>query len=79
FIPLALPLLAKHACILTQLTTKAADIAFPAWSPAHQQAFQAIKDLVVSPACLTSIGHDNPGENCIFVTTDTSEFCTGAL
>ncbi|KAG1792512.1 uncharacterized protein HD556DRAFT_1198969, partial [Suillus plorans] len=63
-----LPSLADYARILTQLTMKAAD-----------HAFQAIKDLVTSPQCLTTIDHDNLGNNKIFVMCDTSDFQTGAV
>ena len=47
--------------------------------PDHQGAFQAIKDLVVSPRCLTTIDHDNPGNNQIFLTCDASDYRTGAV
>jgi hypothetical protein len=74
-----LPDVAKHTCVLTALTTKAADLKFPAWTESHAQAFQSIKDLVVSPQCLTTIDHDNPGDNHIFVTCDASDYATGAV
>lgn len=73
-----LPKLADYTCILTPLTTKEAWKDFPTWSPEHQSAFEAIKALVVSADCLTTIDHENPGENKIFVTCDASDWRTGA-
>lgn len=74
-----LPALADHARILTPLTTKTADLDFPIWTRAHASAFQGIKDLVTSPQCLTTIDHDNPGNNKIFLTCDASDYRTGAV
>jgi Reverse transcriptase (RNA-dependent DNA polymerase)/RNase H-like domain found in reverse transcriptase len=74
-----LPLLADHMSILTPLTHKTADIEFPVWNTAHQTAFDAIKSLIVSRDCLTSIDHDQMGENRIFVTCDASDRWTGAV
>jgi YD repeat-containing protein len=45
----------------------------------HQNAFEAIKALVVSRECLTMIDHTNPGDNKIFVTCDASDRRTGAV
>jgi hypothetical protein len=73
-----LPKLADHTMILTPLTTKEAQRKFPDWTTTHQQAFEAIKGLVVSRECLTVIDHDNPGINKIFVTCDASNWHTGA-
>lgn len=74
-----LPNLAEHTRILNALTTKDADKHFPPWTQEHQVAFQAIKDLVVSPHCLVTIDHDNPGNNHVFLTCDASDFRTGAI
>ena len=74
-----LPALADHTRILTPLTTKAAELEFPLWNEKHAVAFQGIKDLVMSPQCLTTIDHDNPGNNKIFLTCDTSDYRTGAV
>lgn len=74
-----LPDLAEHTRVLTPLTTKEADLAFPSWTSTHQRAFQGIKDLVVGRKCLTTIDHENPGENLIFVTTDASDWRVGAV
>lgn len=74
-----LPRLASLTAVLTPLTNKAAGKDPVAWTDRHQEAFDAIKDLVVSRECLTVIDHDNPGENRIFVTTDASDLGTGAV
>ncbi|KAI0038732.1 hypothetical protein FA95DRAFT_1457852, partial [Auriscalpium vulgare] len=52
---------------------------WPEWLPCHQVAFEHVKALVLSPECLTTIDHQNPGENTIWVTTYTSDFCTGTV
>jgi hypothetical protein len=74
-----LPTLIDHARILTPLTTKAAELSFPLWSHKHTQAFNAIKELVTSPKCLTTIDHDNPGNNKIFLTCDALDYRTGTV
>ena len=75
-----LPDLAKFTSVLNSLTTKAAELAFnPEWLHRHQSAFDGIKQLVTSLVCLTTINHDEPGENKIFLTTDPSDFRTGAV
>ena len=73
-----LPKLADYTCILTLLTTKEARRDFPAWSTDHQTAFDAIKALIVSRECLTTIDHQNLGDNKVFVTCDASDWRTGA-
>ena len=74
-----LPDLAKFTLVLNSLTTKAAELAFPEWLHQHQSAFDGIKRLVTSPVCLTTINHNKLGENKIFLTTDASDFRTGAV
>ena len=74
-----LPNLAEHTCKLSPLTTKECDKEFPPWTDEHEQAFEAIKALVVSRECLTVINHDDPGDNKIFVTCDASDLRTGAV
>lgn len=74
-----LPHLADHTRILTPLTTKSSEVEWPGWSNKHQTAFDAIKCLVVSRDCLTTIDHDNLGKNKIFVTCDASDWRTGAM
>ncbi|KAJ8462837.1 hypothetical protein ONZ51_g10648 [Trametes cubensis] len=49
------------------------------WTADHDQAFDDIKRLVLGHDCLTIIDHLNMGENKIFVSTDASDFCTGAV
>ena len=73
-----LPRLAEHRSVLTSLTTKEAQKEWPGWTPEHQQAFQNIKDIVLSRECLTTIDHDNMNGRKIFVTCDASECRTGA-
>ncbi len=65
--------------ILSLLTSDIACAEYPPWTPEHQLAFDAIKNLVSSCECLTVIEHVNPGENKIFVTTDASDFHTEAV
>lgn len=78
YIAIFLPKLADHTVILTPLTTKESRKDFPTWNAAHQLAFEAIKALVVSADCLTTIDHINPRDNKIFVTCDGSDWRTGA-
>ena len=73
-----LPALAEHTAQLTPLTTKDAEKVWPEWTAAHNRAFEAIKKLVLSRQCLTTIDHDNPGKNRIYVTCDASNRRTGA-
>ena len=72
-----LPHLAEHTAILTPLTRKECNEAFPEWTDAHQQAFDAIKAMASDPAGLAAIQADSPGN--IYVTTDASDIGTGAL
>jgi hypothetical protein len=74
-----LPHLAEHTTVLTPLTTKDCDKAFPEWCPPHQKAFDAIKALVVSHECLTVIDHTAPGNNKTFVACDASDLRIGAV
>jgi hypothetical protein len=79
YIAVFLPKLAEFTAVLTPLTVKSFDKCFPEWTAEHQTAFDAIKGLVVGHECLTVIDHANPGDNKIFVTTDASDLCTGAV
>ena len=74
-----LPNLAEHTAVLTTLTTKTAEKLFPAWTPQHQAAFDGIKKIVVGRGCLTTIDFNLMPENKIYVTTDASDTCSGAL
>jgi hypothetical protein len=78
YIAVYLPKLAEYTRILMPLTTKEAKRDFPVWTTDHQAAFEVIKVLVVSRECLTTISHDNMGENKIFITCDASDWRTGA-
>jgi hypothetical protein len=59
------------------LMTKEAKKQFPEWTKEHQDAFEAIKGIIVSRECLTAIEHEKPGDNKIFVTCDASDWRTG--
>lgn len=74
-----LPNLAQFTSVLTPLTTKDCNRKFPPWTSTHQTAFDAIKTLVISRECLTTIDHDNMGDNRIFVACDASDRRTGAV
>ena len=52
---------------------------FPVWTKQHEEAFESIKQLVVSRECLTTIDHSVLGENTIWVMTDASDWGTGAV
>lgn len=52
---------------------------FPPWTSEHHHAFESIKALIVSRDCLTTINHQNPGHNKIFVTCDASQKKTGTV
>ncbi|OJT13288.1 Transposon Tf2-12 polyprotein, partial [Trametes pubescens] len=73
-----LPRLAELTTVLNSLTTKEAEKDF-VWSADHDRAFDAVKQLVLGHDCLTVIDHGNMGKNRIFVCTDASDFCTGAV
>jgi hypothetical protein len=78
YISIYLPKLAEFT-VLSPLTMKDVEKQFPTWTAAHQAVFDAVKGLVVSRECLTMIDHLNPGNNKIFVTTDASDLCIGAV
>ncbi|RDB19569.1 Transposon Tf2-11 polyprotein [Hypsizygus marmoreus] len=79
YIATFLPALAEHTSILTPLTCKECNTSFPGWSLAHQAAFDAIKQLVLSRECLTTINHEDRQNNQIFVTCNASQRCTGVV
>lgn len=79
YIAVYLPSLAEHTAVLTPLTTAESTKSFPPWTSLHQRAFDAIKSLVVSRECLTTIDHDALDSNTIWVTTDASDRGTGAV
>jgi hypothetical protein len=78
YIAVYLPKLADYMRILTPLTMKECQQEFPQWTDEHQCTFEAIKVLVVSQECLTTIDHGNLGDKKIFVMCDASDWRTGA-
>jgi hypothetical protein len=70
--------LAEYTSVLTPLTMKQCDNVFPLWTAEHQSAFDHIKRLVLSANCLTIIDYEDKASN-IYVTTDASNHCTGAV
>jgi hypothetical protein len=54
-------------------------IVFPSWDNSHQKAFQAIKNLIIRSDCLTTINHDNMGDNKIFITCNASDWHMGVV
>lgn len=79
YISVFLPKIADHTAILSELTHKEYDKTFPEWLPKHQIAFDAIKSIVTSRECLTTIDLAKMPHNKIFVTTDASDICSGAM
>jgi hypothetical protein len=65
--------------VLQELTTKDCDRHFPAWTEHHQDAFDSIKQLVTSHECLMTIDYDLMDTHKIFVTTDASNYQSGAV
>jgi hypothetical protein len=74
-----LPHLAIQSSILSRLTHKDCTKNFPPWNDRYQAAFDKIKEIVLSRECLTVIDHSKLDTNSIFVTTDASDHCTGAV
>ena len=79
YLAIFLPQLADSTTVLDELTKKECDKHFPAWTTRHQTMFETIKNLVISPECLTMIDPSLMPEYKIFVTTDTSDFGSGAI
>ena len=74
-----LPNLATHTSILDELTTKECDKDFPEWTERHRTAFENIKTLIISKACLTTIDPTLMPQYKIYVTTDASDTGSGAV
>jgi hypothetical protein len=74
-----LPRLAEQTSVLSKLTTKASEKHFPEWNDTYQTAFDKIKEMVLSRECLTVIDHGKLVTNKIFVTTDASDYSSGAV
>ncbi|EEB95637.1 hypothetical protein MPER_05358 [Moniliophthora perniciosa FA553] len=70
--------LAEYTRVLSPLTSLH-DHKWPEWNESHSEAFNNIKDLVTSAECLTVIDHDNPVANRIWLTTNASDWRTGAV
>ena len=79
YLAIFLPQLADSTAVLDKLTKKECDKHFPAWTTRHQTTFEMIKNLVVSPECLTMINPLLMPEYKIFITTDASDFGSGAI
>jgi hypothetical protein len=74
-----LPHLAIQSSILSRLTHKDCVKNFPPWNNTYQSAFDKIKEIVLSRECLTVVDHNKLDSNNIYVTTDASDRCTGAV
>jgi len=74
-----LPDLATYTRVLDELTTKDCNKRFPHWSDSHQHTFDNIKRLAMSPCCLTTINASLMLDHKIFITTDASDFRSGAI
>jgi hypothetical protein len=70
YIATFLPSLADHTGILTELTMKDSEKNFPLWTPRYQIVFDAIKVIVTSRDCLTTINFSKMANYKIFMTTD---------
>jgi len=74
-----LPSLADHTGLLTELTMKEAEKCFLLWTPEYQKAFDTIKSIVTGQDCLTTIDLAKMPDHKIYVTTDASDKCSGAV
>ncbi len=74
-----LPKLVRQSDILDRLTWKECDKVFPEWTQKYQDAFDAIKSIVLSRDCLTVIDYSKMPENEIFVTTNASDRATSTI
>lgn len=74
-----LPKLTVQTDVPTPLTSKEADKHFTRWDACHAVAFQEIKYIVFGCDCLTIIDYNVLDDNKIFVTTDASKQCSGAI
>jgi len=79
YIAAFLPTLADHMGVLTQLMTKESERKFLLWAPKYQKAFEAIKEIATSRDCLTTINFTKMPDYKIYVTTDASDKCSGAV
>jgi hypothetical protein len=74
-----LPKIADHTLVLDKLTQKECDKSFPKWTQRYQDTFNSIRELVASPACLTTIDPSLMPGHKIFITMDTSNTGSGAI
>lgn len=74
-----LPQITEHTHVLTELTTKECNADFPPWTDIHQWAFNTVKKAMVGQDCLTTIDHALMPELKAFVTTNVSDFQSGAV
>jgi hypothetical protein len=65
--------------VLTELTYNECDKQFPPWETRHQIAFDAIKKIVTSRECLTTIDFTKMPDHKIYLTTDASDLRSGAV
>ena len=79
YISMFLPKIAEYTVVLNKLTHKNCEKKFPAWMDRHQRAFDAIKNTVVSHEYLTTINLEKMPNHQIFVSTDASDVCSGAV
>ena len=79
YISTFLPKIAEYTTVLNELTHKNCEKKFPAWTDRYQRAFNAIKNAVVSRECLTTIDLKKLPSHQIFVSTDASDVCSGAV
>ncbi|KXN80823.1 hypothetical protein AN958_02931, partial [Leucoagaricus sp. SymC.cos] len=73
------PQFASIAAVLYPLTSKKYDVKFSEWTARHIATFERIKKIMTSQKCLTTIDHDNSGNNQIFIIYNTSNISTGAV
>jgi len=79
YIAAFLPALADHTGVLTELTMKDSEKKSLLWVPKYQVAFDAIKQIVTSRDCLMTIDFSKMPDYKFFVTTDTSDKCSGVV
>jgi len=79
YIAAFLPALADHTGVLTKLRTKDSKKKILSWVPKYQVVFNAIKQIIMSCDHLTTIDFSKMPDYKIFVTTDTSDKCSGTV
>lgn len=79
YVSSSIPKLAEQASALSDLITKDADKCFPAWTSSYERVFEGIKHTLVGRDCLTTIDFEKMPEYKIYVTTDATDTCSGAI